>query len=191
MEIIRKRKDDLILISQLSYCNKVLKRFKLDNAKSVTTPLAHHFKLSASNSPKDQETEHKAFMSTVPYSQAVGSLMYLMVSTRPDLSYATSLVSRYMSNPGKRHWEAIKWVLRYLNGTREATLHYRRNDLTANEVYGYVDSDFAGDLDRRRSLYGYFFLLGQNLLSWKATLQSVVALSTTEVKFIVLSEAIK
>lgn len=191
MEINRNRKDSVLQISQTNYCGKVLKKYNLDGAKPVTTPLAHHFKLSASNAPKEDELEHLAFMKKVPYSQAVGSLMYLMVSTRPDLTYATSLVSRYMALPGKRHWEAVKWVLRYLKGAKEASLHYRRNDQALNEVFGYVDSDFAGDLDKRRSLSGYFFLLGKNLLSWKATLQSVVALSTTEAELIALTEAVK
>lgn len=96
-----------------------------------------------------------------------------------------------MANPGKRHWEAVKCILRYLKGTSQAILQYKKNSPTENEIYGFVDSDFAGDLDRRRSLSGYFFLLGQNSLSWKATLQPVVALSTTEAKFIALSKAIK
>lgn len=130
-------------------------------------------------------------MAKVPYSQAVGSLMYLMIATRPDLSYATNLVSRYMFNPGKRHWEEVMWISRYLKGTIQATLQYTKNNPSENEVFGYVDSGFAVDLDKRRSLSGYFFLLGQSQLSWKTTLQSVMALSITEVEFIALLESIK
>jgi hypothetical protein len=84
-------------------------------------------------------------MSKVPYSSAVGSLMYAMVCTRPDLSYAMSLVSRYMSNPGKEHWRAVEWIFRYLRGTTDHCLKFRRTD---KGLIGYVDSDYAGDLDK-------------------------------------------
>ncbi|MDV3194094.1 MAG: reverse transcriptase domain-containing protein [Sweet potato little leaf phytoplasma] len=83
VEIIRNRRDSSLMISQVAYSVKMLKRFKHSDAKHVSTPLAHHFKLSAMNSPKEDDEEHQAFMSKIPYAQAVGSLMYLMVSTRP------------------------------------------------------------------------------------------------------------
>ncbi|XP_038896570.1 secreted RxLR effector protein 161-like [Benincasa hispida] len=124
----------------------------MTEAKAVTTSIANHLKLSVENSPKDSDIEHQQIMSTVPYSQVVGSLMYLMVSTRPDIAYATSLLSD--SEP---------------------------------ELVGYVDLDYAGDLNKRRSLSGYIFLFGMCILNCKATLQSVVALSTTEAEFITLS----
>ena len=86
----------------------------MQNAKAVSTPIAPHFKLSAAQCPStDEETE---YMSRVPYSIAVGSLMYAMICSRPDLAYAMSLVSRYMSNPGKEHWKSVQWIFRYLRG---------------------------------------------------------------------------
>src|SRR5438128_1260663 len=110
MEIIRDRKSGLLFLSQQSYIKKVLHRFNMHDAKSVSTPIAPHFKLSASQcSASDEEFE---YMSRVPYSSAVGSLMYAMVCSRPDLSYAMSLVSRYMANPGKEHWNVVQWVFR-------------------------------------------------------------------------------
>ncbi|KAG8492887.1 hypothetical protein CXB51_010059 [Gossypium anomalum] len=93
----------------------------------------------------DDEIE---YMSHVPYSSTVGSLMYAMVCSHPDLSYAVSVVSRYMTNPGKEHWKAVQWILRYLQGTTDVCLQFER---TRDGVIGYVDADFAGDLDRRRS----------------------------------------
>ncbi|GKA76938.1 retrovirus-related pol polyprotein from transposon TNT 1-94 [Tanacetum coccineum] len=80
-------------------------------------------------------------MSKVPYASAVGSLMYLMVCTRPDISYAVSVVSRYLANPGKNHWEAVKWILKYLWGTANVGLVYVY-------VTGFVDSDYAKDPDK-------------------------------------------
>ncbi|KAM6553280.1 hypothetical protein CsatB_014042 [Cannabis sativa] len=129
-------------------------------------------------------------MKDVPYSNAVGSVMYLMVSTRPDLGYAMSVLSKYMANPGKVHWLAMKWVFRYLLGTTKVGLIYNRQK--ANTIIeGYSDSDYAGDRDNRRSTSAYFFLIGGNCVSWKVQLQPVVALSTTEAEYLATTEAIK
>ena len=191
IDIIRDRDQSTLSINQTSYCEKVIRRFNLTNARPVTLPIAHHFKLSAVNSPSETDIEHKLQMKNVPYSQAVGSLMYLMISTRPDLSYSASLVSKYMANSGRRHWEATKWIIRYLIWSTHARLNYQRTTEIELELIGYVDSDFAGDSDKRRSLTGYVFLYGRNLISWKAILQSIVALSTTEAEYIALSEGVK
>ena len=107
MEISRDRKLGMLYLSQKEYMRKVLKRFGMnEKSKPVSTPLAPHFKLSASMSLKnDAEWE---YMSKVPYASAVGSLMYAMVCTRPDISQVVGVVSRYMHDPGKEHWQAIK-----------------------------------------------------------------------------------
>ncbi len=89
-------------------------------------------------------------------------LMYAMVCTRPDISHAMGVVSRYMSNPGKQHWEAMKWILRYLRGTTEKCLTFRKNEL---KLEGYVDSDFAREVDHRRSTIGYVFTFGSTVIS--------------------------
>ena len=101
MEIIRDRKSGLLFLSQHNYIKKVLYRFNMHDLKPVSTPVAPHFKLSATQCPSSNEDVE--YMSKVPYSSDVGSLMYAMVCSRPDLSYTMSLVSRYMSNPGKEH----------------------------------------------------------------------------------------
>ena len=98
----------------------------MQDAKAVRTPIAPHFKLSAAQCPStDEETE---YMSRVPYSSAVGSLMYAMVCSRPDLAYAMSLVSRYMSNPGKKHWKPVQRIFRYLRGITDSCLKFGRTD---------------------------------------------------------------
>ena len=170
MEITRNRDSRVLFFSQQNYIKKVLHRFNMHDAKSVSTPIAPHFKLSASQCPvSDNDVE---YMSRVPYSSAVGSLMYAMVCSRPDLSYAMSLVSRYMANPGKEHWKAVQWIFRYIKGTADACLKFGK---TGEGLVGYVDSDYAADLDKRRSLTGYVFTVGGCAVSWKATLQVVVA----------------
>ena len=118
-------------------------------------------------------------MAKIPYASAVGSLMFSMICTRPDLAYAISLVSRFMSDPGKEHWSAVKWVLRYLRGTVNHGLIYGKNVSNSVQVQGYVDSDYAGSIDTRKSITGYIFIVCGGVVSWKSTLQSVVALSTT------------
>ncbi|KAG8472381.1 hypothetical protein CXB51_035329 [Gossypium anomalum] len=186
MEILRDRKTSKLYLSQKGYIEKLLCRFNMRSAKPVSTPLAAHFRLSSALSPQsDDEIE---YMSHVPYSSAVGSLMYAMVCSRPDLSYAVSAVSRYMVNLGKEHWKTVQWILRYLRGTTDVCLQFGR---TEDGVIGYVDADFAGDLDRRRSLTGYVFTIGGCAISWKATLQTTVALSTTEAEYMAITEACK
>ena len=101
MEIHRDRQAGKLFLSQKNYIEKVLERFNMQQSKPVSTPLAAHFKLLATLSPKSKE--EKEYMSHVPYSSAVGSIMYAMVCTRLDISHATSVVSRYMANPGKEH----------------------------------------------------------------------------------------
>lgn len=189
MEIRRDRQAGKLFLSQQNYIERVLDRFNMNNCKPVSTPLAAHFKLSSELCPDTkEEMEH---MSHVPYANAVGSLMYAMVCTRPDLAYAVSVVSRYMHNPGKSHWSAVKWIFRYLKGTSDIGLVFDRKMATTNDVIGYVDSDYGGDLDRRRSLSGYIFTLCNSAISWKATLQSIAALSTTEAEYISATEGVK
>ena len=136
-------------------------------------------------------TEDMQYMSKVPYSSVVGFLIYDMVCTRPDLAYAAILISRFMSNPDKEHWHAMKWVLRYVKGTVNHGLLYKKSKSVDNQLTGFCDSDYYGDLDRRRSLTGYRFMLFGNVVSWKASLQAVFELSTTEAEFMTITEAAK
>nr|KYP53356.1 Retrovirus-related Pol polyprotein from transposon TNT 1-94 [Cajanus cajan] len=189
MEIHRDRQVGKLFLSQQKYIERLLDRFNMNNCKPVSTPLAAHFKLSSDLCPQTKEEMER--MSHVPYASAVGSLMYAMVCTRPDLAYAVSMVSRYMHNPGKDHWSAVKWIFRYLKGTSNIGLVFDRNKATTNNVAGFVDSDYGGDLDRRRSLSGYIFTLCNSAISWKASLQSIAALSTTEAEYVSATEGVK
>ena len=106
MEIHRNRQEGKLFLSQKKYIEKVLERFGMLDARPVKTPLAAHFRLSTDLSP--QTDEDKKYMSHVPYASAVGSIMYAMVCTRPDISHAVSVVSRYIDRPGKGHLQAVK-----------------------------------------------------------------------------------
>jgi hypothetical protein len=116
MEIHKDRKNGKLWLSQEKYVEKILMRFGMNTVKPVQIPLASHYKISLGLCPGNDE--EKDYMSRVPYANVVGSMMYAMVSTRPDISHAVGVVSRYMENPGKKHWEVVKWVLQYLRGTR-------------------------------------------------------------------------
>ncbi|KAH9765484.1 hypothetical protein KPL70_001889 [Citrus sinensis] len=157
VELIRDRRNGTLILSQQNYIRKVLERFEMGKAKPIQTPLPAHFKLSSQQCPKTDAERSEA--SSIPYSSAVGCLMYAMVLTRPDLSYAVSAVSRYMANLGKEHWRAVMWILRYLNGTINHGLIYGTDKKKEINVEGFVDSDYAGDLAKRRSLTGYLFRL--------------------------------
>ena len=190
MEIKRDRKKGTVCLTQTQYLKKVLDRFGINGkTKAVSTPLAPHFRLSASLSPRTEE--ERKHMAQVPYANAVGALMYAMVCTRPDISHAVSMVSRYMHDPGKDHWQAVKWILRYIHGTVNLGLKFERDNRLGQNLEGYVDSDYAGDLDKRWSTTGYLFTLAKGPVSWRSTLQSTVALSTTEAEYMAVTEAFK
>ena len=101
----------------------------------------------------------------VPYVTAIGSIMYAMVCTCLDISHAVSIVSRYVGNLGKMHWQAMKWRLRHLGGTIDVCLVYDRNDNTSGSIVSYVDSDYARDMDKSRSLTRYIFTLSRSVIS--------------------------
>ncbi|XP_056857206.1 secreted RxLR effector protein 161-like [Raphanus sativus] len=128
-------------------------------------------------------------MDSIPYASAVRSVMYAMVGSRPDLAFAVGLVSRFMSKPNREHWEAVKCILWYLQGAMDVCLTFSKSDHFGIE--GFSDPDYSTDLDKRRSMTGYVFQVGGNIMSWRSALQHVIALSTTEAEYMTLSEATK
>jgi transposase InsO family protein len=188
INILRDRENGRLLLTQQDYLDKVVEKFSMRGSKPVRQPLASHFKLSSSQSPKTASDQE--YMSEVPYPSVVGSVMYTMVCIRPDIAHAISVLSRFMSKPGREHWLAMKWLLRYLCSTTNLGLVYRQQGEKV-EVEGYLDSDYAGDHDTRKSTTAYFFLVCGNCVSWKSQLQPVVTLSTAEAEYIAATEAIK
>ena len=162
-----------IFICQKKYAQEVLERFKMDDCNPVQIPIVPGTKLT-------RDDEGMKIDSTY-YKQMVGSLMY-MTATRPDLMYVVSLVSRFMESPTEVHHQAVKKILRYLKGTVNYGLFYKKSEI--NVLVGFSDSDYAGDLDDRKSTSGYVFLLSGAAVSWSSKKQPVVTLSTTEAEFI-------
>ncbi|GJY22389.1 retrovirus-related pol polyprotein from transposon TNT 1-94 [Tanacetum coccineum] len=127
MQIHRDRVSRKIWLSQKSYVKKILQRFNMQDCKPISTPFPTNVKLSSKMSPSSEKERMK--MSRVPYASAVGSLMFAMICTRPDIAHAVGVVSRYMAEPGREHWEAVKRILRYIKGTSDVALCFGDSDL--------------------------------------------------------------
>ena len=123
IKIYRDRSKRLIGLSQDTYIDKVLKRFNMEEAKKGFLPMSHGIHLSKTQCPRTADERER--MSKVPYASAIGSIMFAMISTRPDVSYALSITSRYQSDPGEDHWTAVKNILKYLRRTKDVFLVYR------------------------------------------------------------------
>lgn len=137
IQIIRNRKNRSLALSQTTYIDKVLERFSMNNTNGANMPSRYGIRLSKEQCPTDpQEIED---MAKIPHASPVGSLMYAMLCTRPDICYAVGIVSRYQSNPGQEHWNDVKYILKYLKSTRDYVLVYKGGAL--NPI-GYTDSDF-------------------------------------------------
>jgi ATP-binding cassette subfamily B (MDR/TAP) protein 1 len=126
MRIERDRKSNKLYLSQEKYIEKVLRKFKMVKEREVSCPLAAHFKLSKKQCLSTEKMEKE--MQNVPYASAVGSLMYAMVCTQPDIAQAISTVSKFMSNLGRPHLEAMKFILRYLRGNTNLKLCFSGNE---------------------------------------------------------------
>ena len=128
-------------------------------------------------------------MSQVPYASAIGSIIYAMISTCPDVSYALSVMSRYQSDPGESHWIAVKNILKYLRRTNNVFLVYGGEEELV--VTGYTDASFQTDKDDSKSQSGYVFTINGGAVNWKSSKQETAADFTTEAEYIVASEAAK
>ncbi|CAI7775209.1 unnamed protein product, partial [Closterium sp. NIES-54] len=173
MEITRDRKARTISLSQEFYINNVLKRFEMELCTPVDTPLPLQHLLTAPAVPTPEACSE-------PYPELVGSLMYTMMCTRPELAYPVSVLSRYVA-PGRftdLHWKARKRVLRYLQGTTSHTLTL--GGLSPPRLEGYTDSSWADDQTDRRSSQGYYFTLRSGIVSWRSTRSSAVSLSSCD-----------
>ncbi|KAG8481752.1 hypothetical protein CXB51_027230 [Gossypium anomalum] len=146
---------DGIFISQRKYVQDILNRFDMKDCNLESIPIEFGLKL---------RKEGKKVNSTF-YKQIIGSLMYL-TGTRPDITYSVSLISRFMENPIEMHLLAVKRILRYLQGTKDFRLFYRKCEIS--DLFGFIDSDFAGDLDDRKSTSSYVFMMGTGVVSWSS-----------------------
>lgn len=183
IQIQRDRDKGIIFIHQRCYIERILSRFAMIDARPTRTPADPHSVASLTNAC---ETDNADF----PYREAIGSLIFLVQLTRPDLAYIVNFLSRYLSCPSEEHWRAIKRIFRYLNGTIDLGIRYQRSG-NATTLTGYSDADYAGDTETRRSTTGYIFTISGGAVSWASQRQSMVSLSTTEAEYIAASTATK
>ncbi|KAL0559431.1 hypothetical protein IC582_004041 [Cucumis melo] len=186
IQIVQNRKNKTLVMSQTSYIDKMLSRYKMQNSKKDLLPYRYGIHLSKEQWPKTpQEVED---MSNIPYASAVGSLMYAMLCTRRDICYLVGIVSRYQSNPGRDHWRVVKNILKYLRRTKDYMLVYGSKDLI---LTGYIDSDFQSDKDAKKSISGSVFTLNGGAVVWRSIKQSCIANSTMEAEYVATCEATK
>ncbi|GKC49914.1 putative RNA-directed DNA polymerase, partial [Tanacetum coccineum] len=187
IKIYRDMSKHLIGLSQDTYLDKILKRFKMENSKKGNLPLHHGIKISKDLCLKTDEELDR--ISRVPYALAVGSIMYAMTYTRPGGSFALSMVSRHQQNPGEGHWITVKNILKFLRNTKDMFLVYGGEEEL--RVTSYYDASWQTDKDHSHSQSGWVFLLKRGVMTWKSSKQDIVADSTCESEYIAACEASK
>lgn len=185
LEIQRDRSRRLLTLGQRKYIDRILERYGMQDARPSPTPLDPKIRLQISTNSETATTAQKT-ISLDSYQSAVGSLMYAMLGTRPDLAYAVGQVSQFNHAPEWDHWVAVKRIFRYLVGTKDYVLEYG----TSSESGGYTDADWGSGLDRK-SIGGFVFLLDGSAISWASKKQSSIALSTTEAEYMGMTQAAK
>ena len=197
LEITRNREQRKLWLTQESYMEKIVDRFGMSDSKPVPTPM-EEAKSTCGRLEVISEDDEEAV--GVPYREAIGSLMYLMIGSRPDIAYAVGKLARFCENPKTKHWVGIKRVLRYIRGTskmglcydgrKDGTLHFE-DSIKETDLFGYCDSDWAGDVSDRKSTGAYVFMKSGPAVSWCSRKQTVVATSSCEAEYIALSDACK
>ena len=171
--------DGTIKLNQNKYIANILERFNMENCKPASTPTIPGLKLTKNNDTVNENPIRRLYQSMV------GALMYVMLGTRPDIAFAVSTLGQHNANPTTQHLQAAKQVLRYLKGTAELSLNFGR----VGGFVGYVDSDWGGSLDGRKSTTGFAFLLGDGAISWSSKKQATVALSSVEAEYMATTQA--
>ena len=179
MRIQRDLKKRMIYLDQTDYLNKVVERFGMSNARGAETPLPIDFV------PRENDGQCTPEFRTT-YQSIIGSLLYIMIGTRPDITIAVTKLAQFSVNPSKEHMSKAQHVVRYLNSTKNYRMVFN-GSLDAGLI-AYTDSDWAADQIKRRSVTGYFFELANCIFSWQSRAQKTVALSSTEAEYMALSD---
>lgn len=178
LEINYNREIGILKISQKDYIQSILRKFKFENCNPHSTPIDPKLKLKENEQPNN-----------LPVRELVGCLMYLMLGSRPDISFSVNYFSRYQDKNSIEVWTSLKRLLRYLKGTIDFELIYKRQNVFS--ITCYVDSDWAGDLHDRKSISGYLIKLFGNCITWVTKKQNCITLSTTEAELVALCSAVQ
>lgn len=172
------RSDDATSLNQTRYIRDVVKRFNLQDACPVSSPIIDPKSLTTVDSPQTR----------APYREAIGCLQYLACATRPDILFAVSFLAQFNQNPREIQWTAVKRVIRYLKGTEDYSITYQSGPL---EIMTYSDADWANDETNRRSTSGLLIILGGGPVVFASRKQSAIAQSSTEAEYIAANETTK
>lgn len=177
------REENKVHLSQSAYIENVLRKFKMDECNPVSSPLPSTLNYEALNSD---------IRCDAPCQSAIGCLMYIMLCTRPDLSTAVNILSRYSNKNNEELWQCLKRVLRYLKGSADLKLTFIATSKYNEHLIGYVDSDWGGCQNDRKSTTGYLFkMFDTDLICWNTRKQASVAASSTEAEYMALFEAVR
>jgi hypothetical protein len=182
MRVSRNRNEGWIAISQIKYSQEILERFGKSDVRPISTP-----SLANEHLKKLKVAEFEA----KPYQSALGALMYPMLGTRPDLAYAVAALGRHAATPGNDHQRALDRVFRYLRATADRHLVFQRGTPGGSTLQGFVDADWASDINDRKSTSGFVFTFGGAAISWSSKKQSSTALSSSEAEYIAAAHAAK
>ena len=185
LEVQRDRVGHTIHISQCTYIDAILCCYHFDELKPLSTPMDIQVHLTSEQSPKD--AAEFAAIRDVPYCEAIGTLNWAALATRPDIAFAVATVARFTANPGPVHWEAVKRIYRYLASTCDLWLSYGE---TKRTLMGYADADGSMAEDQR-AITGYAFLIDGSAVSWLSKQQEIVSLSTTESEYVTAMHGMK
>lgn len=166
------------MLSQEASLEKIFQKFGMLECNPTRTPMEKGLQLYR------QVSEANG----VPYRELLGSLMYVMVSTRSDICYPVGYLGRFQAQPGQQHWTALKRVVRYLRGTMDHCLTLTR-DVQAKPLVGFADADWATDTEDRKSVSGFVFQVFGSTVAWSSKKQTTVATSSSEAEYVALSAA--
>lgn len=176
MRIERKIQQRILRISQRVFLERLLQRFNMSECKPASTPIENRLRLQ-----RGEESQR----TNKPYRELVGCLVYVAITTRPDLNAAVNFYSQFQCCPTEEHWGHLKRVLRYIRGTLDLGLQFEGDD-NAPIIEAYSDADWGNDITDRRSLTGYVFRVYGSTTSWLTRKQPTVSLSSTEAELIAL-----
>ncbi|GJX68759.1 retrotransposon protein, putative, ty1-copia subclass [Tanacetum coccineum] len=189
IKIYRDRSRRLIGLCQSAYIEKILKRFFMENSKRGSIPMQVKLRLSKSQGASTPAELKR--MQNVPYASAVGSIMYAMRCTRPDVAFAQNITSRFQQNLGDLHWTTVKNILKYLMNTKDMFFVYGGDLKRELRVSCYTDAGYLTDADDLKSQTGYVFVLNRGAVDWKSAKQSIFATSSVEAEYIAAFDSSK
>jgi hypothetical protein len=182
VHVTRNREAGTITLSQEKYIEDVLRHFKKSDARPISTPVLANEHLAKLPSP---EIDVKSYQSTL------GTLMYPMLGTRPDITYAVAALGHHAANPSPEHQRALDRLFHYLKATKDHTLTFRQGGSSSLTLQGFANADWASNINDRKSTSGYVFMLAGGAISWSSKKQGCVALSSTEAKYVAAAHAAK